>query len=98
MPGDLVRHLGREPRPRVIHGQYDAEYVEAGVEHPPQQAQRVPELSESLQRVVFTLDGNEDGVCCGEAVHGEKTKGRWTVEEQVVELGDSFTERHLQPI
>lgn len=67
----LVRHLGREPGPGVIHREHHADDIECGVEHPPQQAQCVAELAEALQRVVLTLNWDQHRVGGSQAVYGE---------------------------
>jgi hypothetical protein len=48
-------------------------------------------LGQPLQRVVLTLDGDEDGVGSDQAVQGEKAERRRAVEEdEVIGLLDSF--------
>jgi hypothetical protein len=94
--GDLVRDLRREPRPRVVHSEHNPEHVEIRVEHPPQQAQRISQLPQTLQRIVLALDGDEDRVRCREAVHRKQAEGGRAVQQQVVEFGRRFAQGHLQ--
>src|SRR5260221_129739 len=46
----------------------------------------VEELAQALERVVFTLQWNEQRIRSREHVQGDKTKRRWAVDEDVVVL------------
>lgn len=84
MPAHLVRHLGRQPGPGVVHRQRHAEYVQGRVEHAPDQIQRLAELSKPFEGVILALDGNQDGIRGGEAVDREEPQRRGAVQEDVV--------------
>ena len=61
----------------------------------------VQQLSESLQRKVFALDRNEDGIRRGEGIQGQQPEGRRTIDEdeiipQPVHFGEFYSHHVLQ--
>lgn len=77
---DLIGYLGREAGARIVHGQDNTEHLKARVEDAAKETQGVAQLPEPLERVVLTLDRDQDGVRRGKAVHGQQAKGRWAVQ------------------
>jgi hypothetical protein len=86
---NFVRHLCRQPRPAVEHGENNPQDLQAWVQHPSHEPQGALELGQPLQRVVLTLDGDEDGVGSDQAIQGEKAeRGRAVEEDEVIGLLD----------
>jgi hypothetical protein len=97
VPPHLIGHLGGQAGAGVEHRQHDPEYVEPRIQRARHQVERAPELAEPLERVVLTLDGDDDGVRRGEAVDGEEAERRRAVEQDVVVLGERGLQAGLQP-
>jgi len=84
MPSHLVGHLGRQPRPRVEHGQHHAEDLELRVQHSAHQIERLLELPEAFERIVLALDRNEHRLGGGQRVHRQQPERRRAVDQQVI--------------
>ena len=53
---------------------------------------RVEKLRESLQCVVLALQWDEQGICSGEHVYGDKAKSGWAVDKNEIVLGTHMGE------
>ena len=86
----LLCHLGREVCPSIIHGQGYAEYFQSGIQtflHHPKGGH---EIAESLQRKVFTLYRNQNGIGGTQSVQGEQLQRGGTVNKNnVVPITDA---------
>jgi hypothetical protein len=92
----LVGHLGRQPGACIVHGEDDAEDVEARVEDAADQAERVAELREPLEGVVLALDRDQHGVGGREAVHRQQPERGGAVEDHEIVLTGSRSESRPQ--
>jgi len=93
----LIRHLGRQAGPRVVHGEHDPEQLQVRIEHPAQEFQCVAELPEPLQRVVLALDRDQHRRRRGEAVDRKQAERGRAVEQHIVVVIGHAVERYLQP-
>ena len=93
----LVRHLGRQAGACIVHRQHHPQHLEFRVQHPPQQVEGVPELTQAFEGVVLALDWDEHGVRRRQAVHGQESQRGWTVQQDVVVLIGDPIQGDLQP-
>ena len=96
----LLGHLRREPRPTVVHGQQDRAQPQPVVQLALDQVDGPDQLRHPLERVVLTLDRNQDLVGRHQCVQGEQTERRRAVDEDVVRgvLRQVGAERPEQPV
>lgn len=73
---DLVGDVVGQAGPAVEHGQEDGRDLQVGVEVELDQFHVLQELTESLQRVVLALDGDEDLLRGHERVDREQPQAR----------------------
>src|SRR5262249_1492629 len=81
---DLLRDLVGQPGPRVVHGQQDRRDPYTVVEMGLDQLDVAQQLTQTLQRVVLALDGDQYLVRRDERVDRQQTQ-RWrAVDEDIV--------------
>src|SRR5690606_12118000 len=80
----LVRDLAREVQPLVEHGQQHTVYLQARIDVTLNQADRVQELGQPLQRVELALDRNQHGVRRGERVQRQQAERRRAVHQDEI--------------
>ena len=83
---DLVGDLFGDDGAAVVHGQHHAVYVQHGVEVLFDQGDGVHQLRQPFQGVIFALDGDDDRICRGERVDGQKPQRGRAVDEDIVVL------------
>ena len=81
MPPHLLCHLGGEVGPSVIHGQDHAEDFQRGVQLPLHRPHGCHQIAEALQRVIFTLNRDQNAVAGTQSVQGQQFQRRGTVDE-----------------
>src|SRR5699024_7117056 len=90
--GDLVGKLG----PAVIHGEQDGGQVDARAEVSSDHVDVAEQLTETLQRVVLALDGDQYLPGGDHAVDGEQAERGRAIDEDVVvgavQVGDRLTQ------
>ena len=84
MVADFLRHLLREVRPRVVHGEQDGRETKVGVEMLLDELDVAEELREALERVVLALDWNKNLTCSDEGVDRQQAQRGRAVDEHVV--------------
>ena len=70
----LVRHLGGEAGPYVVHRQHDPQHPKLRVQHLPEQVQGVAELAQTFEGIVLALNRYQHRVGRRQAVHGQQPK------------------------
>ena len=97
MAAELALDVLGEAGPLVVHGDHDAGQNQARVELGANQAERVEELDEPLEREVLGLDGNDHAVGGGEGVDRHRPQRRRAVEQRQLEALAHGPERVAQP-
>jgi hypothetical protein len=82
MRPDLGHDLVRELRPSVVHDEHDGGHLQLGIETATDEIDVAEQLPQTLQRVVLALDGDEHLAGGGQAVDGQETQRRGTVDEE----------------
>jgi len=96
MPPHFIGDFGREPSPRIEHGQHNPQYLQARVQHLRHQAQCLAKLAQPLERVVLALDGDDHRLRGGETVHREQAQRGWAVQQHVVVRRNHRAQAHSQ--
>src|SRR5688500_13537913 len=83
---NVARHLLAQIGALVVHRHQHPGDVEAWIECAAHPAQRRDEIGKTLECEVFAVERNQHGVGSNERVQRQKTKRRWGVDEDVIEL------------
>ena len=70
----VVRDLGREPRPAVVHGEQDRREAQVGVQVLLDELDVAQQLREAFERVVLALDRNQHLACRDERVDRQQAE------------------------
>ncbi len=101
MAADFFDDLGGEAGAGIVHGHYESEELELGIEIFADEVNGLGEKGESFEREVFALDGHDDEIGGGEGIEGEDAERRRAVNQDVVELvadGGWVVERMAQDV
>src|SRR5688572_13632304 len=100
LPREVLSHFFGHLMAQVVagveHGQEDAVEGEALVQRPPNEVDRLQQVREAFQGVVFALKGNQDAVGSREGIDGEEPEGGRAIEQDHVVLPRDLAERALE--
>ena len=98
VPADFFSHLIREIGSTVEHGQRHAEDLQSGVHAALHSPQGAHQIAQTLQRVILTLDGDQNAFCGGQAVQGQHFQGRGAIDEDQIVISPDLFQRFCQTI
>ncbi len=83
----------------VVHGQKQAFNLKLRIQELPYSSQRVEEFGHALEGIVFTLNGNKEGVRSRESIESEQVQRRRAVKNYVVvtiaDRGEGLSQKQL---
>src|SRR5699024_11254661 len=85
MRTDVLGHLSAELGARLVHRQQNGRDRQFGIEVLLDELDVLHQLTQTLERIVFALDGDEDLACGDEGVDGEQAETRRAVDDDVVD-------------
>src|SRR3954463_3264378 len=94
---DLRTNVARERGPLVVHGDDDAENLQARIRPGANLLDRLQQIVRALEREIRRLDRNEEVRRGDERVHGEQAERRRTVDDDIRVLRLDRLEAILQP-
>ncbi len=80
----LVGDLARQIQAAVVHGQQYTGDLQLFVQMPLDEPDRVEQLAQTLQGVVFALNGDEDGVGRRQGIECQQAQRRRAVEDDIL--------------